>query len=201
MLCPQNSPQEQARIERWWVKPLNNNQGERVAVTEAVVGAAGALVGAPVCDSAIVFLPPEIEGWEFRPGTTIASGYGHGSRGVDNAVEHRSLLYRDRDDNARRHVGVFAIYDWCWGGDDRWLHAETEDRMLYSHDHGWYLPETGPTWNVDALISRVGQAHVASWPPSGLDAEVVAACSERLRTLTRDDLVSRRPGLGLERRP
>ena len=176
--------------ERWWVKPLNNEQGERVAVTEAVVGAVGALIGAPVCDSAIVFLPPEIEGWEFRPGAGIVSGYAHASRGVDDAVEHRSLLYRDRDDNARRHVGVFAIYDWCWGGDDQWLYAETEDRMLYSHDHGWYLPETGPTWNVEALIARVGQAHVARWPPSGLDGEIVATCSERLRTLTRDDLLS-----------
>jgi len=176
--------------EQWWVKPLNNNQGERVTVTEAVVGAAGALVGAPVCASAIVFLPPEIEGWEFRRGSSITSGYAHASRGVDNAVEHRSLLYRDRDDNARRHVGAFAIHDWCWGGDDQWLYAETEDRMLYSHDHGWYLPETGPTWSVDALISRVEQAHVASWPATGLDPEVIVAFSERLRTLTRDDLVS-----------
>lgn len=181
--------------EQWWVKPLNNNQGERVAVTEAVVGAAGALVGAPVCDSAIVFLPPEIEGWEFRRGTGIRSGYAHASRAVDSAVERRSLLYRDHDDNARRHVGVFAIYDWCWGGDDQWLYAETEDRMLYSHDHGWYLPETGPTWSIDALISRVREAHVASWPPTGLDPEVIAACAECLRTLLYDDLLSALSGI------
>ena len=49
--------------------------------------------------------------------------------------------------------------------------------MLYSHDHGWYLPETGPTWDVDALISKVEQAHVPDWPSSGLDLESVAACS------------------------
>jgi len=181
--------------DHWWVKPLNNDQGERVTVTEAIVAAAGALVSAPVCDSAIVFLPPEIEGWEFRPGSKIMSGYAHASRGVANALEHRELLYRDRNDNARRHVGVFAIYDWCWGGDDQWLYAETEDRMLYSHDHGWYLPETGPTWNIDALISKVRQAHTARWPAAGLNAEVIAGCAERLRELTRAELLSALSGI------
>ena len=180
---------------RWWVKPLNNKQDARVTVTEAVVGSVGALIDAPVCNSAVVFLPTEIEGWEFRPGARIESGYAHASRSVDNAIEHRSLLYRDRDDNARRHVGVFAIYDWCWGGDDQWFYTETEDRMVYSHDHGWYLPETGPKWNIDALISRVEQAHIASWPASGLDTEVIAECSERLRTLTHDDLLAALSGI------
>ena len=181
--------------EQWWVKPLNNKQDERVTVTEAIVAAVGALLGAPVCDSAIVFLPPEIEGWEFRSGAMIESGYAHASRGVASAVEHRSLQYRERDDNARRHVGVFAVYDWCWGGDEQWLYAEPEDRKLYSHDHGWYLPETGPTWDVDALVARVGEAHMASWSPSGLDSAVIAACAQRLRTLTHDELVAALSGI------
>ena len=114
---------------------------------------------------------------------------------VASAVEHRSLQYRERDDNARRHVGVFAVYDWCWGGDEQWLYAEPEDRKLYSHDHGWYLPETGATWDVDALVTRVGEAHVASWSPSGLDSAVIAACAQRLRTLTHDELVAALSGI------
>ena len=175
---------------QWWVKPLNNNQGERVTVTEAIVAAVGALIDAPVCDSAIVFLPPEIEGWEFRAGSAIESGFAHASRGVANAVEDRALKYRERDDNPRRHVGVFAIYDWCWGGDDQWLYAEPEDRKLYSHDHGWYLPETGATWDNAALIAQVMEAHLAGWPPDGLDADEISACAERLRNLQQGDLAT-----------
>ena len=106
-----------------------------------------------------------------------------------DAVELRSLQYRGRDDNARRHVGVFAVYDWCWGGDDQWLYAEPEDRKLYSHDHGWYLPETGTTWDVDALVARVGEPHVARWPPGGLNAAEVAAYAQRLRALEHEELV------------
>ena len=181
--------------EQWWVKPLNNNQGERVTVTEAIVAAVGELMGAPVCESVVAFLPAEIEGWEFRPGSMIESGYAHASRAVANAVEHRSLQYRERDENARRHVGVFACYDWCWGGDDQWLYAEPEDRKLYSHDHGWYLPETGATWDVDALVARVGEPHVAKWSPNGLDSDEIAACAQRLRTLEHEELVAALSGI------
>lgn len=181
--------------EQWWVKPLNNLQDARVTVTEAIVASVGALICAPVCDSDIVCLPPEIEGWEFRPGSVIESGYAHASRAVANAVEDRFLQYRENDDNARRHVGVFAVYDWCWGGDEQWLYAVSEDRKLYSHDHGWYLPETGATWDVGALVTHVSVPHMAEWSPSGLDSAVIAACADRLRTLTHDELVGALSGI------
>lgn len=157
--------------DQWWVKPLNNRQGERVTVTEAVVASVGTLIEAPVCESTVVYLPPDIEGWEFRPGSAIESGYAHASRSIANAFEDRSLLYRDRDDNARRHVGVFALYDWCWGGDDQWLYAEPTDRQLFSHDHGWYLPETGATWDIASLNAHVDEAHPPRWSADGLDLD------------------------------
>ena len=180
---------------QWWVKPLNNRQGQRVTVTEAIVASVGALIGAPVCESAVVFLPPEIEGWEFRAGSGIESGFAHASRAIPSAVEHRSLRYRERDDNIRRHVGAIAIYDWCWGGDDQWLYAETEDRKLYSHDHGWYLPETGATWSVEGLQACVDQPHVPNWPQSGLDAAEAESCAERLRRLPRQAIVDALRGI------
>ena len=174
--------------QQWWVKPLNNRQDERVTVTEAIIAAVGSLIDAPVCDAAVVMLPAEIEGWEFRSGSKIQQGFAHASRHVPDAVEYRSLQDRERDDNTRRQVGVYAMYDWCWGGDDQWLYSEPEDRKLYSHDHGWYLPETGPTWSVGALMSRVNEPHVAPWPPDGLSATAIEACSRRLAALMRSQL-------------
>ena len=176
--------------QQWWVKPLNNKQDARVTVTEAIVAATGALIDAPVCESSIVSLPAEIAGWEFRPGSSIQEGYAHASRHVANAVEYRSLRDRERDDNAKRHVGVFALYDWCWGGDDQWLYAELEDGKLYSHDHGWYLPETGATWDINALVRRANEAHMAPWATTGLDAEEISDCSQRLRALTHEELAN-----------
>lgn len=79
---------------RWWIKPLNNLQGARVTVTEAIVGAAGRLIGAPVCETRIVVLPEELRGWEFRPGSFLEPGLAHASREVRRAFELRTLQHQ-----------------------------------------------------------------------------------------------------------
>lgn len=173
---------------RWWVKPVNNLQGARVIVTESVVGRAGVLLGAPVCEVAVVRIPPEIAGWEFRPGAKLEASFAHASLAVDDAQELRALEYRQRDDNRRRHAGVLALYDWCWGGDDQWLYCETDDRKLYSHDHGWYLPETGPNWSEGALMAHVDLPHPLACSSSDLDQTTLGQLADRLDTLKRSEL-------------
>lgn len=175
---------------RWWVKPQNNLQGSRVVATEHLVARAGALIGAPVCEVAIVEIPAALVGWEFRPGAHLEAGFAHGSLAVDDAQESRSLEYRQRDDNRRRHAGVLALYDWCWGGDDQWLYCETDERKLYSHDHGWYLPEVGPDWDEASLEARVDEPHPAAYPPEDLDAGALSDSADRLDAVSRAELVA-----------
>lgn len=98
------------------------------------------------------------------------------------------MASRDRDDNAVRHAGVFALYDWCWGGDDQWLYEVTADRRLHSHDHGWYLPETGPDWTEEALRRRMDEPHVPQYPSQGLDAGEVARLAAALDDVSSADL-------------
>ena len=120
--------------DKWWVKPLNNAQGQRVIVTEAIVGTVGGLIGAPVCHTTVVNIPAELEGWEFRPGHQLSPGLAHASLAVESVVEDRRLKYRDDDDNQTHHVGVFALYDWCWGGDPQWRQALPVDASQFSID-------------------------------------------------------------------
>lgn len=176
--------------KRWWIKPLNNGQAARTTVTETIVGSAGHLIGAPVCESAVVYLPAEIAGYEFQRGRTLEEGYAHASRHVNGVVLSRQLRDRSRDDNSRRHAGVFAIYDWCWGADDQWLYAEPEDGKLYSHDHGWYLPGPGHTWSINTLTQCVDEPHLGSWPATGLDQSEVQVYASKLRDLKHDHLVA-----------
>ena len=176
--------------DQWWVKPLNNLQGERVATTEAIVGAAGRLIGAPVCETEVVVIPDELRGWEFRRGSSLDPGLAHASRAVRMASESRDLLYRNDDDNRRRHAGMFALYDWCWGGDDQWLYSRSDDNCLFSHDHGWYLPEVGPTWNEVTLTDRVDQPHVPRWSTDGLDHTELIRLAQRLRVLGAEQLAA-----------
>ncbi len=175
--------------QRWWVKPENNLQGAKVIVTEYLVGSLGALIGAPTCEVAVARIPDEIAGWEFRPGAALEAGLAHASRNVEDAELRHRLDYRNHDDNRRRHVGIFAVYDWCWGGDDQWLYCYTEEQKLYSHDHGWYLPETGPEWSENSLIARVDEPHMPNYSMDGLDPEAVHKIAERLEQINKEKLV------------
>jgi hypothetical protein len=160
-----------------------------VVVTENIVGRAGALIDAPVCKVTVIRVPEELAGWEFRPGAKLEAGLVHAALAVEDALEVRRLEYRELDDNRRRHAGVFALYDWCWGADDQWLHCESDDRKLYSHDHGLYLPD-GPSWSEASLSAQVDTPHPPAYATRGLDAGAVAALADRLEAISRDDLVA-----------
>jgi hypothetical protein len=176
-----------AEGDRWWVKPQNNPQGPRVPVTELIVGMAGALIGAPVCEVAVIEIPPELEGAEFRPGFALQAGLASGSRHVEGVLEHRDLVHLEDDDNRARHAGVFALYDWCWGSDDQWLYSSIEDSKIYSHDHGHYLPG-GPDWTVQQLVSHVDVPHPQSRSPAELSPAMLDKLADRLERLSRSSI-------------
>jgi HipA-like kinase len=166
--------------ERYWIKPLNNTQGARVPVTEQIVGRTGALIGAPTCSVKTIEIPEEFVGWEFRAGRKLEAGIAHASLHVGDAADVRGLDRRSDDDNARRHAYMMALYDWCWGGDPQGLVALADDSRFYSHDHGWYLPPTGPTWNAASLEACADVAHEFVAPPDGITAAFVNEIVEKL---------------------
>ncbi len=134
-------------------------------------------------------MPDTLAGFEFQPGRQLESGYGHGTQTVNAAVEERGVpAHRAEDDNRRRHVGLYALYDWCWGSDEQYLHATTDDWRIYSHDHGWYLPESGPDWTESTLASRVADPHPLLLAPSGLDQAAVEDVAQNLESLGREAL-------------
>jgi hypothetical protein len=165
---------------RWYVKPQNNPQGGKVIVTEYLVSQVGALIGAPVCEVQPVAIPPTLAGYRFGSGLELAEGVASASKAVGDAVEDRALIHRDRDDNARRHAGVLALYDWCWGGDPQWLYVATAESRVYSHDHGWYLPPEGPDWTVEEMGAVAGQAHELAHASDGLDPEELDRLADAL---------------------
>lgn len=168
---------------RWYVKPQNNGQGPKVIVTEYLVSAAGELVGAPVCEVQPIAIPHELAGHRFVTGIELQAGIASASRAVGDCVEDRSLLHRNRDDNARRHAGIFALFDWCWGGDVQWLYQATAESRIYSHDHGWYLPPEGPSWTIDQLVATVDHSHALGLPTDGLDAEELDRLADALEAI------------------
>lgn len=172
---------------RYWCKSLNNLQHPRVPANEQIVGRLGALIGAPVCDVALVRIPDDLAGWEFRPGHALEVGLASGSLAVEPAVETRALDNRALDDNARRHAGIYALHDWLGGSDAQWL-MFGGDAAFYSHDHGHYFPG-GPGWTIENLEQSVGGAFPLGFPTAGLDNDEIERLAQRLDAVTEEEVV------------
>jgi hypothetical protein len=147
---------------------VNNQQSERVPANELVVGRCALLAALPACRVALVRIPDELAGWEFRPGRKLEAGYACGSMEQANVVEVRALANSTQDDNATRYVGLEAIHDWCWGEDAQWLESVTGDAISFSHDHGHYFPG-GPNWTPQTLEAQVAVPHQLAFQ-AGLSA-------------------------------
>lgn len=172
----------------YFVKSLDNQQPglEATLAAELVVAGVGRLIGAPVVRTVVIEIPSALAGHEPRPGTPIRAGLAHGSAALERADEMgRPALYaRDQDDNRARHAGVYALYDWCYGSDQQWLYDIDDDRRLYSHDHGLYLPWG---WWIDgsALAAAVDDPHPLPDPATGLSRTAGEEVAARLEALTR----------------
>lgn len=142
---------------------------------ELIVARAGKLIGAPVVDTTLIRIPQEIAGYEPVPGKPLNAGLAHASRALEHADEagRPNLASRDMDHNSSRHVGVYALFDWCFGSDQQWLYDIDNERTLYSHDHGLYLPPSTGTFDRASLVSRVDEPHPLPDSPEGLSAERV----------------------------
>lgn len=174
--------------QRYWIKPLNNFQGERVPITEQIVGRAGSLIGAPTCEVRTIAIGEDFAGWEFRPGRRLVPGIAHGSLHVEEAVFTRALDHRVDNDNSRRHAFVFGLYDWCWGGDVQGLFDLRGENRFFSHNHGWYLPPEGSTWTTDDLEAHVDIPRELSANDDGIGASIADEVAAALGAVQRDTI-------------
>lgn len=174
---------------RYWVKVIGGPQGDRVPITEQIVGRAGRLIDAPVRPVVTVYVPRALAGWEYRPGARLRRGFAHGSLALESCVEERRLSDRMRDENSRRHVGYYGLFDWCWGGDVQGLLDLDDDRAFHSHDHGWFLPPVGQTWDEAQLRDRADADHELAEDGSGLDCVEVERVASALENVTRDGIL------------
>ncbi|GLX97924.1 HipA family kinase [Herbidospora sp. NBRC 101105] len=177
---------------RYFVKCLGGcpPHAQATIAIEHVVSKVGRLIDAPVCDTSLIRIPEELAGWPMAFGK-LQPGIAHASVALGHAIECRQTLSdRAKDDNTRRHVGVYALWDWCFGDDPQWLHDLDHDHSCYSHDHGLYLPPNDGTIRSRYLVEAVNEPNLLPDPPDGLDPEAVERVATALDAISRDALVT-----------
>ncbi len=172
----------------WWVKVPHDTSGARRVAVEYIISGLGALIGSPVCESAVIRVTEDFDGWEYSPGRLLRPCLAHASLVIPGAIEDDYLAHRADDDNRRRHMGVVALYDWCWGSDDQWLYATTDDNRLYSHDHGDYLCHGETDWNEANLLERAAIPRIPTIRCEGLLQEDAEMFADRLQRVTREEI-------------
>lgn len=174
----------------YWVKMLSNTQSPQVPITEQIVSQCGQLIGAPVCATAILQIPSELDGDMLDNGTRLVAGLAHGSKDLPNVSFGKwyEPEHRTKDDNRRRHSGYFALYDWCWGDDMQWLYDVSDDWKTYSHDHGHFFPG-GVNWRSENLVECVDREHEIDPQASGLDDTELRRLADRLASIRQSELL------------
>lgn len=167
------------------MQAVNNLQSARVPITEQIVARLGRLLGAAVCEPALIRLDG-LTGYEFRPGHFVEPGWAHGSAAVEPVLKTRTLNDRTADDNRRRHAGFFVLHDWLAGSDAQWLYDTAADHMYFSHDHGFYL--TGLDWTTESLTSGVAEDFSLASDATGIDPAEVERLAHALEALAKEDL-------------
>lgn len=158
---------------------------------EYVIAQVGRLIGAPVCGSSLIRIPEALDDWPLPSGGKLTAGLAHASAALEHAVESRpALTGRARNDNRRRHVGLYALYDRCFGDDPQWLHDLDNDHSIYSHDHGLYLPPHDGTIRRQYLVDCANEPNPLTDPPAGLAPQAIVDVSQALETISRDALVN-----------
>jgi hypothetical protein len=176
----------------YWVKSLETcppGHGPSLAI-EQIVSRVGRLIGAPVCETSLIRIPADLDGWQPYLGVPIRAGLAHASLSIERAMfGRRTLEQRDANDNQRRHVGVYALYDWCIGADEQWLYDLADDHAVWSHDHGLYLPPAGSGfWNRHDLVVKADEDHSWRDPPVGLSAAAANDVADALEKIDRPTL-------------
>lgn len=179
---------------QYFVKGLDTcPPGQEASVaTEHVVARVGRLIGAPMCETSLIRIPDALAGYPVTPTATLSAGLAHASLALARADEQRpSLAARAQDDNSRRHVGVYALFDWCCGTDAQWLYDLDNDRAVYSHDHGLYFPPTSAGgWTEAELTASLDADCGLPDTPDGLSKQAIEDTAQALETVTRDSLAS-----------
>ncbi|GII03513.1 hypothetical protein Pta02_55210 [Planobispora takensis] len=176
---------------RYFVKRLEacpNDEARASLAIEFIVSGVGGLIGAPVCPTSLIRIPEELAEWPLNGGV-LKAGLAHASLALEHVEERRQALsLRERDDNRRRHVGIYALYDWCFGDDAQWLYDRDDDYSIYSFDHGVYFPPNSGCWRPALLEQSVDVPNELPDGSDGVSLEAVEEIAGALEKISRGAL-------------
>lgn len=171
-------------VELYWCKWPGNPHGNQSLVHEWVVAKLGELLGAPVCEPALVDVDAALVEGIYSNGVKVPGGTYFGS--LLRAGEERQAIDHVSDDgNDGRFAYLLALWELCLGCDGQFLYDHRSDSQVWSFDHGmWFNSLEGP-WAPHQLSTWIELRW--EWPdgdPKGLRADALEDAADKVAALT-----------------
>lgn len=148
---------------------LKGGQCGRALVSEQVVARIGRAMGAPVAEVRVLDLPPELARDDLSM-RGIAPGLAHGSLKIDGCSNASGRLHTHLPENRARYVLLATLFGLTVAGDQQFILRDDPPRLVWSVDHGLFLPERG-AWRVSDL------EHPDLPRRPGLEASLAGECA------------------------
>ena len=122
----------------------------RQAVNDRVVGALGALAGAPVGVVGLVDVRSEFIAGELQM-SHFAAGLAHGTVFLEGVSDDKEgVAHVDEPANRERFALLACLFGWVGSNDAQFLYSKQPPRLVHSVDHGHFFPN-GPDWSIASL--------------------------------------------------
>ncbi|WP_328525034.1 HipA family kinase [Kribbella sp. NBC_00359] len=175
---------------RYWMKWPGNPHGNLSLVHELVVGRIGALIGAPIRPTALVYVDDALVRDSYANGIRLPGGTYVGSEMLRDVEESTQITRVARDGNSERFAYYLALWDLCLGTDLQLLYHLAERDRVWSIDHGLWFDSIEGDWTPDLLAARVKTEW--PWPEEvqlrSLQVAALSAAAESVDGLSCDDL-------------
>ncbi len=128
---------------------LKGAQCGRALVSEQVVARLGRAMGAPVPEVRILDLPRDLVYYDQNM-RGIMPGLAHGSLKIDDCSNESGRMHAHEPANRSRYMLLAALFGLTVAGDHQFLLGDAPPRLVYSVDHGLFLPERN-AWRAHNL--------------------------------------------------
>lgn len=127
------------RLEtRLYPRPYAEAPSKKCAANEEVIGALGALIGAPVGTVTLVNVPQILI--DAEPNLShFQAGVSHGSLFVDSCRDSKAVEYATATDNRARLAKLAALYSLVLASDHQVLYDNEPPNRVHSVDHGHFF--------------------------------------------------------------
>lgn len=171
---------------------LKGAQCGRALVSEQVVGRLGRAMGAPVPEVRVLDLPRDLVYYDQNM-RGIMPGLSHGSLLIDDCSNESGQMHTHAPANRARYALLAALFGLTVADDPQFILGNAAPRLVYSVDHGLFLPERN-AWRPHDLehpdLPSPPRPHPLIAQACGFSAQEHRIACEAIASLRAEDIAA-----------